>query len=276
MEKEFENKNFDFNKKEIFITNQNKLNSEKIKRKIIFIAFFTLGSLTVGAGIAATNALTDSYLIEKRKNAEIDLIKIKNEESRKNELFQLELNKQTLKNEIDINEYQEKKIKNEQVNIEKEKNTYDIWIKNKSDIIANYQAQLNIYDKAYQHSVQAVKTGLIGLDDLKEIRVSYQEYRNNINNIITFISNSTISFDVYFNLEQDNKKTLDNELIKYQSGGLNRNITLESILMQKVSNKGDNDKLATLRNSTRNKMIDELADIISNDNVTTKSKILKR
>lgn len=139
---------------------------------------------------------------------------------------------------------------------------------------------MSIYDKAYQDNVQAVKTGLISLDDLSGIREYYQAYKKDIHAWIKFINESTSSFEVFTNLDDDSKKSLDEELSKYQSGDLNRSSDLETMLLQQISDSSndaeDDNKIATLRKNARNKVIDDLADVIKNDNSTTKTKKLKR
>ena len=82
------------------------------------------------------------------------------------------------------------------------------------------------------------------------------------------------------NLTEENKVALREELSKYQSGDLNRSADLESAFVQKIGDSSNDDednlKFTTLRTTARNKMIDNLADMVKNDNVTTKTKKLKR
>lgn len=103
MEREVEHEDFDFNKNKKIenILEKRVIFSENMKKRAKYLAFLVLGGVAVGAGMGIVNTFSHSYLIDKQKNAEIEVIQVKNEELRKNELNQVEAKKQAAQNEID-------------------------------------------------------------------------------------------------------------------------------------------------------------------------------
>lgn len=76
------------------------------------------------------------------------------------------------------------------------------------------------------------------------------------------------------------KHELKNELVSYQNGDLKRSTQLESELINTISNDSNDDEedkaLINKRKMAKNQMIDDLAKVMSNDNVATTTKKLKR
>lgn len=280
MENQVEHKDFDFNNQNIeHVLEQKPKITEERKKKFKAAAFLLIGVLGIGMGFGAMNNFGKAYLIAQEKDAKVAEIVAQNEQIRKNQLNEVAAKKQALQNEVNIKEQQKKKALEEKVALEQEKVDYAVLIQNKDSLIANYEAQLSIYDKPYQKNVQAVKDGLISLDSLTDVRNNYQQYKDDIHAYIKFIRDISLSFDVYSQQDDDAKKSLAEELRLYQSGGLHRSTDLENALLNHVGDDSNDDeddqKIANLRKNTRNNIIDDLADIVRNDNVTTKTKKLK-
>lgn len=260
---------FDFNKKTEQEIEVKPLVSETNRKRLKFLSFLIISGLSVGIGIGVTNNLMKGYAIDKKSKAHMEEIELTN--------VQIRQNKQ---NEVLMKENEQKRIKEEKLALLIDKDEYNVWVKNREDVIKNYESQLNLYNKAYQNSVQAVKDGLISLDDLNEIRTLYQDHKKNITEWINYINSSTISFEAFHILGEENKVEIKGELVSYQAGSLRRSPDLESALINTVSNAEnddeDNIKLQKLRTASRNKMIDDLADIMENNNQTTTHKKLKR
>lgn len=252
--------------------------SENMKKTIKYGAFIVIGAVALGMGIGMGNNITQGYKIKQQAQGNVIEIQAKNEEIRKNQQKSLELeSKKAYQKKVEEINNQLKIEKDKALTLQ-EKARYEIWVKNREDIIQNYHAQLNIYDKAYQNCVDGVKKGLMSLDDLTEVRTLYQDYKQDINAWTNFVEENTISYDVYHNLNEERKKLLKEELLNYQSGSLKRASNLEEIFIKKFNRKpNDKDEEKNkIRNSARNNMIDDLADMIKNDNVTTVTKKLKR
>lgn len=277
MEREVE---FDFSKRKEIEDGQKPKFTEKTKKNVKFIAFLLIGSIGFGSGYHLTTGFVQGYLSDKIVENNISIEKSKSDnilQQKKNE-YNLELQKKKdAQNAID--EEKQRRI-NEQDQLLTDKSNYNLLVKNKDDLIRNYESQLTIYDKAYQDAVKNVKDGLISLDDLTSIRDLYQEYKKSIHESINNIHNNTISFSHYQNLDDDSKKELNDELIKYQNGDLNRFSDLENQLINTVGDNSNDDEdnvgLSKRRNTAKNQMIDDLAKVMSNDNVTTTTKKLKR
>lgn len=280
MEAEVEQKDFDFSKKVETIIEKKIYMTQGVMKKIKLASFLAIAGLSVGAGLGLTNALMKSILVTHQENSNISVIQAQNEEVRKNKLFEQNLIAKNKQDEIQSKINEKQALEKEKIALAESKLEYGVLMKNKEDILNNYELQLGIYDKAYQNSVQGVKSGLMSLDDLTEIRSLYQAYKKDIHAYITFIHDTTTSFETFNNLTEENKVALREELSKYQSGYLNRSADLESAFVQKIgdssSDEEDNLKFTTLRTTARNKMIDDLADMVKNDNMTTKTKRLKR
>lgn len=280
MENQVEHKDFDFNNKKIeHVLEKKPVMTEEKKKTFKLASFILIGAVGIGVGFGAVTNFSKNYLIEKEKSAKIEEIEAKNEELRKNAKHEVAMKKQALEDEFEVKEQQKKKALEEKVALEQEKADYDILIKNKDNLISNYEAQLTIYDKAYQKNVQAVKDGLMSLDDLTEVRGHYQQYKDDIHGYIKFIRDISLSFEAYTIQTTENKEALAEELKLYQSGGLHRNSDLENVMLSHVGDDSqddeDNENLANLRKNTRNNIIDDIADIVKNDNITTKTKKLK-
>lgn len=261
---------FNFNKKTEQKIELKPLIAESNKKRLKFISFLIIGGLSVGIGLGVTNNLMKGYTIEKNAKANMEEIKfkidLKNDQIRKNK-----------ENEVLIKANEEKKFQEEKLSLLNDKEQYNILLKNKEDMIKNYELQLNIYNKAYQNSVQAVKDGLISLSDLREIRALHQDYKKNITEWMNYVNNSTVSFEIFHMLSEENKLELKQELLSYQSGSLKRSPDLENNLIDKLGNDEKNNiELQRLRNSSRNKMIDDLANIMKSNNPSTIHKKLKR
>ena len=153
-------------------------------------------------------------------------------------------------------------------------------IKDSQGWIKSLDEYLTIYDKAYQGAVKGVNYGLISLDDLTNIRDLYQDYKKNIHEWINYVNDATSSFSHYQNFSDEMKNELKNELVSYQNGDLKRSSELESELINTISNDSNDDEedtaLINKRKMARNQMIDDLAKVMSNDNVATTTKKLKR
>jgi len=276
--KEFEKveEKFNFTKKlekEI----DNKFFNANLKKKAQFVAFITLGCVTIGFSMGIAQSLGSGYLVNAKKNANIEELQAKSEEVRKNKQFEIDSKRLEIQKDEQDKENKKKQNEVEKLNIQQEKATFNLLLKNKVDMISNYESQLNIYDIPYKESVAAVKNGLLGLDELNEIRALYQSYRDDIHKYIRFVNEATSSFEFYHNLTDENKNYLNEELIKYQSGGLNRNNDLENALLAKISGEhNDSAEREKARRIARDKMIDDLADVMKNDNSTTTVKKLKR
>lgn len=252
--------------------------SENMKKTIKYGAFIVIGAVALGMGIGMGNNITQGYKIKQQAQGNVIEIQAKNEEIRKSQQKSLELeSKKAYQKKVEEINNQLKIEKDKALTLQ-EKARYEIWVKNREDIIQNYHAQLNIYDKAYQNCVDGVKKGLMSLDDLTEVRTLYQDYKQDINAWTNFVEENTISYDVYHNLNEERKKLLKEELLNYQSGSLKRASNLEEIFIKKFNRKpNDKDEEKNkIRHSARNNMIDDLADMIKNDNVTTVTKKLKR
>lgn len=277
MENELDTSEFDFNKKlqTPIISEEPKLTPNALKN-IKFAAFLMLGGLAIGGGLNITNGWMDGYKVTQESNARIKEIITKNEQivKLKREEINLVLSKAQKENEAKLSQL--KKVEDNKIKLEIEQNNYNIWIKNKDDMIHNYENQLTIYDKVYQSVLIGVKEGVLTLDDLANVRELYQGYKKTIYQYIGYINETTISFDYYKTLNEENKNFIKEETLKYQTGSLSRNADLEAMLM-KIFNPNDNDKKdkAILRNKMRNNMIDDLADIMNNNTENTKTKKLK-
>lgn len=250
MEKEVSKAIFDFSKHEKKIEHQiekKPLFNEARLKNIKTASFIFLGCISIGvglgAGIGLTNGFVEGYKISQEIEAQ-DVIK-KNDHLKK-------------------------------IAIENDKEIYRILFKNRDDIIRNYEEQVIIYDKSYQKVVKAVKDGVIGLQDLIKIRELYISYKSNIHERINYVSDKGRSFEIFNNLDLEGKEYLKHELLNYQNGSLHRNSDLENLLLSTFSkNSSDNENEAIIRENIKNKMIDDMADILNNENITTKTKKIK-
>lgn len=272
---------FDFRRKEeqqIEVEKNPKI-SILIKKRLKFAAFLIVGGIAIGVSLGITNNLMKGYLINKQAESNAFEIQTKNEELRKNKEHEINLKENARLNELKNKQLKINEAEQEKLSIEQDKEEYNVLLKNKDDMIKNYQSQLGIYDKAYKEAVQGVKDGLLSLEQLTEIRDNYQQYKKNINGFVKFINDTTVSFNIFHNLDEDSRKSIDEELEDYQSGSINRNMELENALLKIGDDSNDDEedtKLETLRTNAKNNMIDDISDIIKNDNVTTVTKKLKR
>lgn len=272
---------FDFRRKEeqqIEVEKNPKI-SILIKKRLKFAAFLIVGGIAIGVSLGITNNLMKGYLINKQAESNAFEIQTKNEELRKNKEHEINLKENARLNELKDKQLKINEAEQEKLSIEQDKEEYNVLLKNKDDMIKNYQSQLGIYDKAYKEAVQGVKDGLLSLEQLTEIRDNYQQYKKNINGFVKFINDTTVSFNIFHNLDEDSRKSIDEELEDYQSGSINRNMELENALLKIGDDSNDDEedtKLETLRTNAKNNMIDDISDIIKNDNVTTVTKKLKR
>lgn len=280
MENQVEHKDFDFNNKKIehVLERKPKITEEK-KKKFKLTAFLFVGAVGIGIGFGAITNFSKNYLIEKEKSVKIAEIQAHNEEIRKNQLHEVAAKKKLLQDEIEVKEQQKKTELDQKVELDKEKADYAVLMNNKDSLISNYEQQLTIYDKPYQKNIQAVKDGLMSLDDITDVRSHYQQYKDDIHTYIKFIHDISVSFEIYTTRTDENKQALAEELKMYQSGGLHRSVNLENALLNHISDTSqddeDDEKIDNLRKQTKNSIIDDLADIINNDNITTKTKKLK-
>lgn len=272
---------FDFRRKEeqqIEVEKNPKI-SILIKKRLKFAAFLIVGGIAIGVSLGITNNLMKGYLINKQAESNAFEIQTKNEELRKNKEHEINLKENTRLNELKDKQLKINEAEQEKLSIEQDKEEYNVLLKNKDDMIKNYQSQLGIYDKAYKEAVQGVKDGLLSLEQLTEIRDNYQQYKKNINGFVKFINDTTVSFNIFHNLDEDSRKSINEELEDYQSGSINRDMELENALLKIGDDSNDDEedtKLETLRTNAKNNMIDDISDIIKNDNVTTVTKKLKR
>lgn len=277
MENELDTSEFDFNKKlqTPIISEESKLTPNALKN-IKFAAFLMLGGLAIGGGLNITNGWMDGYKVTQESNARIKEIITKNEQIVKLKREEINLVVTKAQKEAETKAAQIKAVENSKIKLDIDKKEYGIWLANKDDMIHNYENQLLIYDQAYQITMRGVKEGVLGLDKLATVREFYQAYKKDINEYIVYINDTTVSFDHYHSLNEENRKFIKNEMLKYQSGDLNRNSDLETLLLNNFS-KNDNDKkdTADLRNKMRNDMIDALADLMNNNHENTKTKKLK-
>jgi hypothetical protein len=276
MEKELEKDTFDFTKKlEKSIDDRYERNNTILK-KVRFVAFLALGGLSVGAGFGMTNGAVEVYKISQESKIRLAEIQAKNHELLKAKKIEVDAQAYAKQVEADAKEAQIKKAQDKQLALENDKRDYDVWLKNKDSVLANYESQVNIYDKTYQNVMQGVRTGVLGLDNLGNVRQLYQDYKRSIFKSIQFIEQSTSSFENFRNLNEENRKLLNEEIIDYQNGSLHRNSDLENMFIAVMDpNSNDNEKIAKLRKDLRNQIIDDLADVMNNNNETTKVKKLK-
>lgn len=270
---------FDFRKKEIQEIEKKPKITVSLLKKMKFISFLIIGGLSIGAGLGVSNTLMQGYIVNKHVQGNVAEIVAKNEEFRKNAYYEFQLKKTAAENIITIKENSIQEAKQQGLLMQEDKYQYNILSQNSRDMIKNYESQIGLYDKAYQSAVKNVKTGLISLDDLNEIRELYQSYKKEINESINFFSKATVNFDTYHNVSEEDKKALTEELISYQSGGLNKSVDLESALVQKISDNSDDeedDQLTKNRVIAKNNMIQAISDIMRNDTAVTVSKKLKR
>lgn len=277
MEKEVE---FDFSKRKDLESNIDPKITEKTKKRIKMAAFLLIGSMSLGVGYNLTTGLMKGYLIEKEANAKVLVEKTRTEEILKQKQNEYNLELQKKKDAQNAIEEEKQRHINEQEILNVDKNNFNLLLKNRDSLIKNYELQLNIYDKAYQGAVKGVNYGLISLDDLTNIRDLYQDYKKNIHEWINYVNDATSSFSHYQNFSDEMKNELKNELVSYQNGDLKRSTQLESELINTISNDtNDNEEdtaLINKRKMARNQMIDDLAKVMSNDNIATTTKKLKR
>jgi len=277
MEKEVE---FDFSKRKDLESNIDPKITEKTKKRIKMAAFLLIGSMSLGVGYNLTTGLMKGYLIEKEANAKVLVEKTRTEEILKQKQNEYNLELQKKKDAQNAIEEEKQRHINEQEILNVDKNNFNLLLKNRDSLIKNYELQLNIYDKAYQGAVKGVNYGLISLDDLTNIRDLYQDYKKNIHEWINYVNDATSSFSHYQNFSDEMKNELKNELVSYQNGDLKRSTQLESELINTISNDSNDDEedtaLINKRKMARNQMIDDLAKVMSNDNVATTTKKLKR
>lgn len=277
MEKEVE---FDFSKRKDLESNIEPKITEKTKKRMKMAAFLLIGSMSLGVGYNLTTGLMKGYLIEKEANAKVLVEKTKTEEILKQKQNEYNLDLQKKKDAQNAIEDEKQRRINEQEILNVDKNNFNLLLKNKDSLIKNYELQLTIYDKAYQGAVKGVNYGLISLDDLTNIRDLYQDYKKNIHEWINYVNDATSSFSHYQNFSDEMKNELKNELVSYQNGDLKRSTQLESELINTISNDtNDNEEdtaLINKRKMARNQMIDDLAKVMSNDNIATTTKKLKR
>jgi hypothetical protein len=249
--------------------------SPELIKNLKFSAFLLIGGLALGSGIGLTNGYMQGYKVDRESHAHIAELQAKNDELRKSKKFEIDSVISAKQAQFAADEKRKQEAELSSLNIEKEKAAYKTLLNNKEDLITNYENQLVIYDKAYSDAVKGVKQGSISLDDLDNIRGYYQEYKKNIHEYITFINDTSSSFASFHNLNEENKKILNEELVLYQSGGLHRNSDLSNLLISKFTDDKDaevtNKNLANQRNTARNEIIDDL----NNTNTTTKLKKLK-
>lgn len=272
---------FDFSRKQVQpseIEKKPKI-SPGMAKGLKYSSFIIMGCVAIGVSFGLTNSLLTGYLIDKQAKSNTVQIQAKNEELRKNRQFELVLQNKAKQDEINAKEEKINALENEKLSVAQDKVDYNIYLKNKDGMIKNYESQLGMYDKAYQESVKGVKNGLLSLDDLTEVRNNYQEYKKTIHNLIKFINDATVSFEVFHNLTEDSRKGLDEELTDYQAGSINRNAELENALLKIADDSNDNEedeKLAIARNNAKSSMIDDLADVMNNNSEITLVKKLKR
>lgn len=243
------NDEFDFSKKTEKETKKENKISVKTLKNLRFVCFLIIGGFSIGSGLSITNSFMKNYLINKSERDK--LVKVETE-----------------KREV---EYQK-------VSIQLENENYDIWIKNKKEILENYDSQLHIYDKAYKNSIQAVKTGVTSLENLDEVRRLYQKYKHDINDSINFINKNTLSFEIFKLSNKETKNLLEEELNTYQIGSLKRDSELESAFLKgfNQSSTVESKEEKERRIEQRDNMIFDISDIMKSDNITTSTKKLKR
>lgn len=250
MEKEIEKRDFNFNEKlhNLVEVKEPFFTSNKLKN-LKFTAFLIIGGLSIGVGLGLTTGVVQGYKITQESDARMNEIKFKSE----------------------FKESELKKIESAKIELQSEHAIYDLWVNNKENLISNYESQLLIYDEPYKNIMTAVTKGLLNLKDVDEVRSHYQGYKININEYIEFVNKFTVSFDSYHNLNDIDKKFINEELNNYKSGSLHRSSELEEMLLKKLPDSDDYE-----RKNIRNKMINDLAYIMNNNNTTTKIKKLKR
>lgn len=274
MENEIDKLNFNFNEKIKFETKPKV--SKSMMKKIQITAFLMIGGLSVGIGLGITNGIVEGYKVSKESDAQINIIKTKNNEILRMKKAEVELLTKAKEAEIELHQNQKNKEAEENLRIDQNKKAYQVWTANKEDIIANYENQLNIYDNAYQDMIYAVDNGLIGLEDLSVVRGHYQNYKREIHKIIRFINRATNSFDQFVVLNEENREYLNSQLIAYQNGDLNRSSELEQEFFRRMGEETqDTAAGAKNRQNLKSKIIDDLTVVMNNNTSTTKIKKLK-
>lgn len=174
MEREVE---FDFSKRKDLESNTEPKITANAKKKIKVAAFLLIGSMSLGVGYNLTTGLMKGYLIEKEANAKVLIEKTKTEEMLKQKQIEYNLELQKKQDAQNAIESEKQNRINEQEALNIDKNNFNLLLKNRDNLIKNYELQLTIYDKAYQGAVKNVNYGLISLDDLTNIRNLYQGYK---------------------------------------------------------------------------------------------------
>jgi hypothetical protein len=274
MQTEKENFSFDFTKKiEKVIEEQT---SGTLAKKIKFASFLVLGGISIGIGLGVTNGLMDAHIVTRTSEAKIAEMKATNEQLLKAKNLEVDASAYAKKVERESKENIDKKSQEQQLSIDRDRQTYDLWIKNKEDIIANYEAQLDMYDPVYKNMLKAVDMGIGGLEQLSEVRGYYQKHKKETADIINYIQRNITTFENFRSLDEENRKFLNEKLVEYQVGSLNRSGELEDNLMKHINRERDDVKKEAIRNEIRNDMITNLAQVMSHENVVTKTKKLKR
>lgn len=278
MEQQSEKSMFDFTKKIEDIIDDSSPRSNKLLRNAKFASFLAITGLSIGLGLGLANGFVEVYKIKKTGEVKIAEMHAKSEQLLKSKKVEIDAQIYARESEQKFKAAQAQKIQDEKIALENDKYAYDLLINNKDNIISNYESQLKIYDNAYQRIVEGVDVGVLGLDDLAEVRGYYQQYRNDINNWINFIERTTTSFEKFRSLKKEDREFLTTARINYQNGNLNRNTDLEDIMIEKISNTDNdsNEKIKDLRKELRDQIIDDLAAILKNDTPLTTAKKLKK
>lgn len=279
MEQEFDKKPFNFNKaieKPVQVIEP--MFDAQMKKRLKITSFLLIAGIGIGIGLGLTSTLLGNYRASHESNLRIEEMQAKNNEATRIAKLNIDSNLAIKKAAAEEKALALKKTEEEKLFLESEKYQYSIWEKNRDDIIKNYDEQLNIYDKAYENVFANVKAGLLSIPQLEKVREQYQAYKNSINVYTNFVLSSTKSFETFTSLSNDDRSILHNEILNYQNGSLHRSTELENALKDAMINSSQDRKDETilkLRKKANNQVIDDLAEIMSNQNNTTKTKKLK-
>ena len=135
MEREVE---FDFSKRKDLESNTEPKITANAKKKIKVAAFLLIGSMSLGVGYNLTTGLMKGYLIEKEANAKVLIEKTKTEEMLKQKQIEYNLELQKKQDAQNAIESEKQNRINEQEALNIDKNNFNLLLKNRDNLIKNY------------------------------------------------------------------------------------------------------------------------------------------